>query len=343
MAVTVTLRLGLLCCLLLGGACERAARLPQHELHGHTMGTEFSVKLVSPPPAAIAGSALREAIVAALEHVDALASTYRPDSEISAVNAAATTDWLPVSAEFCAVIERALALSGRTGGAFDITVGPLVNLWGFGPPGAVLEPPAEDAVAAARRRTGFGKLHTDCDVPAVRKDRNDLYLDLSGWAKGYAVDRVAALLEERGIGNYLVEIGGELRVHGHNAAGARWAVAVEQPRDAGRGVQRVVRVTDAGIATSGDYRNFFIYEGRRYSHTIDGRSGRPVAHDLASVTVLDRSAARADGMATALLVLGPEDGPALAERLGLAGYFLIRAGDGFVERTTSTFDNRTSR
>ena len=253
------------------------------------MGTSFSVKLVA-PPGSLAKEDLGLQIGDLLEEVEQLTSTYLVGSELSAFNANRSTDWIAVSSELCEVIESALDVSRLTDGAFDITVGPLVNLWGFGPDGVVLQPPSDRDISSALSRVGFNKLETLCTEPAVRKENSDLYVDLSGWAKGYAVDQVATVLGEHGLKDYLVEIGGELRASGSNAEGLQWAVAIEKPVVGERVPQRVLRLTDCGVATSGDYRNFFDYEGNRYSHTIDARTGRPVSHALAAVTVIHDSA-----------------------------------------------------
>jgi thiamine biosynthesis lipoprotein len=335
--MSVVFRIGLAITALIVGACEHDSRLPEYELSGNTMGTTFSVKLVA-PSASLQRDALQEKIVATLERVENLASTYRDLSELSIFNANRSTDWIASSPEFCEVIETALQVSRSTGGAFDITVGPFVNLWGFGPDGDVRNLPTQEQIDSAAFRVGYERLQTDCSVPAIRKDRDDVYVDLSGWAKGYAVDRVAELLNDNALADYLVEIGGEMRLRGHNADSLDWAVAIEAPVGSMRAAQTILRLTDRGVATSGDYRNYFEHEGTRYSHTIDARSGRPVSHALAAVTVIDPSAAFADGMATALLVLGPEAGPALAEKLGVAGYFLVRGHAGVEELTTSLFD-----
>jgi thiamine biosynthesis lipoprotein len=277
-----------------------------------------------------------------LDHIEQLTSTYLVGSELSAFNTHRSTDWISVSAELCQVIESALDVSRRTDGAFDITVGPLVNLWGFGPDGVVLQPPSDEEIRTALSRVGYENLQTSCSEPAVQKAISDLYVDLSGWAKGYAADQVSDVLDASGLVDYLVEIGGELRASGRNADGLKWAIAIEKPNSDERAPQVVLRLTDCGIATSGDYRNYFDYEGNRYSHTIDARSGRPVSHALAAVTVIHDSAAVADAMATALLVLGPEAGLALAEKLGVAAYFLIRSHSGIEERTTSSLDTITA-
>ncbi|MBT8068336.1 MAG: FAD:protein FMN transferase [Gammaproteobacteria bacterium] len=318
-------------------ACSGSSRLPEFELGGNALGTTFNILLVAPGES-FSGEQLQASILETLEQVDRLASTWREDSELSRFNASNDTGWIDTSAEFCSAVERALEVSRATDGAFDITIGPLVNLWGFGPTGSVFQPPAEDELRAVMAEIGYDKLQTRCDVPAVKKLSSGIFVDLSGWAKGYAVDQVATLLDRNELKDYLVEIGGELRLRGHNAEGLKWAVAVETPSTTQRVPHRVLRVTDTGVATSGDYRNYFEHDGELYSHTIDARTGRPVAHSLAAVTVVNPSAAYADAMATALLVLGPTDGPLRAEQLGVAAYFLIRNKTNFEAVTTATFD-----
>lgn len=318
------------------------SRLPQLELTGSAMGTTFKVVLVEPPET-LATDALEGDIVASLRDVDGLASTWRDDSELSMFNANPSIDWVVVSAEFCDVLQQATAVSRETDGAFDVTVGPLVNLWGFGPDGQVLEPPTDEAITTAMQSVGFDKLETDCDDGLIRKASPSLYVDLSGWAKGYAVDEIARLLDANGLENYLIEIGGEIRVNGHNSENRKWAIAVEAPSTSERIPHAVLRVTDTSVATSGDYRNYFAYDGAHYSHTIDTRTGRPVMHDLAAVTVVNPSTAYADAMATALLVLGPEAGPSLATKLGIAGYFLVRSQTGIHEITTPVFDQLSAK
>lgn len=318
-------------------ACSPDAGRTQLELSGSTMGTTYSVK-VPLPAEALPKDRLRRDIRVRLDGIEKLASTYLVTSELSAFNKARSTNWHPVSAEFCRAIAATLAISEKTDGAFDITVGPLVNLWGFGPDAMVFQPPSQSSIDAALARVGYTNLEADCSRPAIRKHRADLYVDLSGWAKGYAADELAAILERHALTDYLVEIGGELRLRGHNAEHRKWRVAIEQPDEARRGVQTILHVTDTAVATSGDYRNFFEHEGKRYSHTIDPRDGRPVVHELAAVTVIAASAANADAMATALLVLGPDVGRARAEELDLAALFLVRGRDGVQQRTTTRFD-----
>ncbi len=321
---------------LLLAACG-SERLPQLELAGNTLGTTFKIALVDAPDALDTDS-LEASILATLTAVDELASTWRKDSELSALNANPSVDWILVSDELCDILDRALRVSRVSDGAFDITIGPLVNLWGFGPNGPVATPPSDAEIASAMASVGYDKVEADCDARVVRKDAPGIYLDLSGWAKGHAVDELAAMLDDAGLPNYLVEVGGEIRVSGHNSEGLDWAVAVEAPSRSERAPHAVVRVTNTSVATSGDYRNFFEHGGSHYSHTIDARTGRPVTHALAGVTVIDPSAAYADAMATALLVLGPEAGPALAERLDIAAYFLVRDSARIREISTSAFD-----
>ena len=312
-------------------------RLPQMELAGTALGTTFRVAIVE-PAATLDAAGLEAEILATLDRIDQLASTWRSDSELSAFNQAQTTDWVDVTAGFCTALADALSISRLTGGAFDVTVGPLVNLWGFGPDGATTETPPDDAIAAALANVGFDKVGTDCSNGRVRKDPAAVYVDLSGWAKGHAVDALAILLDANGADNYLVEIGGEIRVSGHNSEQRKWAVAIEAPSTSRRAQQAVIRVSDTSVATSGDYRNYFEHDGNSYSHTIDPRTGRPVTHELAAVTVVHPENAFADAMATGLLVLGPEAGPALAEDLGVAAYFLVRRPTEIEEILTTEFE-----
>jgi thiamine biosynthesis lipoprotein len=305
------------------------------ELAGGTMGTQYSIKLPYP---GLDGVALESEVEAVFADVNQMMSTYLPDSEISQFNLSNSTDWHPVSGAFCLSVEKAQEISAETGGAFDITVAPLVNLWGFGPGDAIYEPPPDEEIAATMESIGYDKLHTNCSAPALKKDVPELMLDMSAFGKGFAADRVATLLDGKGFKNYLIEVGGELRVRGHNIKDEKWAIGIEMPLTDQRRPHTRVLVTNTALATSGDYRNFFISEGQRYSHTIDTRTGRPVMHDLASVTVLDPRGYRADALATALLVMGPDEGLSFAKAGSLAALFLVREDDGFRELTTPAFD-----
>lgn len=308
----------------------------QVEITGGTMGTHYSVKLPRLQDGQDAAE-LRSSIDTALGAANAQMSTYMADSEISLFNASRSVEWQTVSPELCEAIERSMAISELTDGAFDITVGPLVNLWGFGPGELIDKPPGADAIAALLEVTGYENLHTDCANRAIRKDVAGLMVDLSAIGKGIAADRVGELLMSIGYENYLVEVGGELSIRGMNAQGEPWAIGIEAPLPNQRRPQTVIKLTNTGMATSGDYRNFFEADGKIYSHTIDSRTGRPVTHTLASVTVVDESAARADALATALLVLGPEEGLAFTEREQLAVMMLIRTNGGIEERQSAAF------
>jgi thiamine biosynthesis lipoprotein len=319
-------------------ACTPAPEHQVLELQGATMGTSYSIQVVD-LPSGVDPNALRDRITKELDRVNALMSTYRESSELSGFNRSRSTDWIPVSPELATLVKEAIWTSEVSDGAFDTTVGPLVNLWGFGPGKRTDTAPTDDRIAQARAHVGYHKLSVRQEPPALRKSDPDLYLDLSAIAKGYGVDRVAELLEKTGITDYLVEIGGELRGHGHNGRGQPWRIAVERPDPGVREVERVVELRGGAMATSGDYRNFFEQGGKLYSHTIDPTTGRPVTHDLASVTVLAPRTAKADALATALLVLGPKAGPALAESLGIPALFILRTPDGYEERQSGTFDS----
>lgn len=330
----------LVCSVLLLTACGDDP-VALHELSGTAMGTQFTVQIPA-PLSEQRREDLQQAIDDAIARVEQATSTYLLESELSRFNASRSTDWFLVSEEVCAAVREAIELSELTGGAFDLTVGPLVNLWGFGPDTVRLQPPEDADVEAMRERVGYQRLHTDCDRPALRKDMAELYVDLSAYAKGLAVDSVSELLREMGHEHYLVDVGGDMRVQGTNARGEPWAIAIETPEENGRGVQRVLPLREGAVATSGDYRNYFEFEGQRYSHVIDARSGRPPTHALASVTVVADNAAYADAMATALLVLGPGQGMELAEREDIAAVFQLRSDERFAERLTPAFQELTA-
>ncbi|HAD44325.1 FAD:protein FMN transferase [Alloalcanivorax venustensis] len=313
-------------------ACDDTTdRLSQ--LSGPTMGTSWSVKFTGTPENGV--PALKSAIESSLEDINQEMSTYLPDSAISRFNGLEAGGSLVLPSDFAMVLDEALGLAEATDGAYDVTVGPLVNLWGFGPDPERFEPPAAEDIEAARRRVGWHKLKLD---DRTLTQPGGVYLDLSSIAKGFAVDKLAHLLEKAGISNYLVEIGGELRASGTKPQGLPWRVAVERPIPGVREVEKVVPLRDLAIASSGDYRNFFEKDGKLYSHTLDPRTGRPVEHKLGSVTVLHSSCATADGLATALTVLGPEKGLAFAEERELAVLFIVRTDDGVEEVMTPAFE-----
>lgn len=313
------------------------------------MGTTFTVTVVSGEEAAGAGALafgggvrqedeLRAAVQRRLDAIEGRMSHYRPESEVSRFNAARTTEPRPMSRETLGVFAEALAVSRVSGGAFDVTVGPLVDAWGFGSGGRARAAPDEATLSELRARVGSDLLELDPAAATLRKRNEDVVVDLSAIAKGYAVDAVATLLDEVGFRDHLVEIGGELRGAGTNEEGAPWRVAVERPVSGAPAAQRIVPLTDAALATSGDYRNFYDLDGVRVSHTVDPRTGRPVTHGLLSVSVIAEQCSLADARSTALNVLGPEAGYALAVEQGWAALFVTDDGAGrLVERETPAF------
>ncbi len=320
--------------LLMLAACGGSASV--ETLTGSAMGTTYSIT-VKGRPAVISLNEVGEELTRLLESIEAELSTYRPESGLSQFNASTSTDWQPVSQLLCDSVAATLEISLLSDGSFDVTVGPLVDLWGFGAEGMGFEPPEDALVEETLAVVGYENLEADCEQPAIRKAIPELRVDLSGWAKGYAVDRLAERLNELFIDEYLVEVGGELRTRGTNASGDQWVIAIESPDPGSRSVYATIGVSDLAVATSGDYRNFFEYEGTRYSHMIDSDTGRPVTHELASVTIVHPSAAFADAVATAVHVLGPTDGYALVEREGIAALLLSYGEQGISGRATPGF------
>ncbi|MFV8817372.1 FAD:protein FMN transferase [Haliea sp. E17] len=308
-----------------------------YRLEGATMGTTWHATLVSHDGAGYDESGLSSGIAGLLEAVNDSMSTYREDSTISRFNQSPVGEWFKPDADFDTVLAAALDIGEKSRGAYDITVGPLVNLWGFGPQGPVNGPPEKTVIAQTAQRMGQDKLEFDRNSGALRKTA-DLYLDFSSIAKGFAVDRVCEWLEQQGIHDYLVEVGGELRVAGRSPRNDAWRVAIEQPDSEHFDIANMIEPGNSGVATSGDYRNFFELDGVRYSHSIDPRTGYPVAHELVSVTVVHPSTMVADGWATALTVLGPDAAWQVAQAQGLAVYFIQRKGEGFESRYTSAFE-----
>ena len=329
---------GLLLLCLLQTACDIGKESREvTPLTGSVMGTQYLVKVIDLPEQ-LTMVRLDEDVNRLLRDVDAKMSTYSEDSELSRFNAKKSTEWIPVSDELVDVVEHALQVSELTDGAFDITVGPLVNLWGFGPDQRPDRVPTDEQIAAAKARLGYQHVHTRRQPPALKKDQDDIYLDLSALAKGYAVDRVADYLEDLGVTDYMVEVGGELRLKGRNEKGTPWRIAVERPTPGDRDVYGIMQLEDMGVATSGDYRNYFEQDGKRYSHTIDPRTGMPIDHALASVTVIADTSMYADALATALMVVGPDEGDKLTQQHGIAAYFIVKSSDGFDANATRPFE-----
>lgn len=301
-------------------------------LAGETMGTTWTVRVAAPADCDFV--ALRARIQHALDRVVAQMSTYLPASDLSRFNAAPAGAWLPLRGEFLAVLTAALVLARETDGAFDPTVGPLVDLWGFGPAGRRTEPPPATMIDAVAARVGWARVGLDAARQRARQP-GGVRLDLSSIAKGFGVDEVADCLRDAGLPCHLVEVGGELRGAGTKPDGKPWWVALERPR--ADLPETVVALHGLSVATSGDYRRYFDSGGIRYAHTIDPRTGRPVTHGLVAATVLHPSCMQADALATALTVLGPQAGLDFACARGIAALFVARRGDGVVETMTPAF------
>jgi thiamine biosynthesis lipoprotein len=304
-------------------------------LEGQTMGTSYHITLVRKDPAITQDelTALQADIDAELQTINQHMSTYIPDSEIMQLNGAAVDEWLYLSEPLREVLAISQTISRKSDGAFDITVGPLINLWGFGATKQEDEKPSVEAIALARANIGYQ--HLEIIGHQVRK-AVAIQLDLSAVAKGYGVDWVANFLSARGFEHYMVEIGGELRLQGLNAKGQPWRIAIEQPESL-QAVFKAISLSDQGMATSGEYRNYFEVDGKRYSHTINPATGYPIEHNLASVTVIAPTCAEADAWATALNVLGPEKGMAIANKEKLSVYMIVKEGDEFVGRASDAF------
>ena len=301
--------------------------------NGPTMGTWYNVKIQDVPDN-LPSDDIKAAIEEELENVNRKMSTYRSDSELSLFNSSPVNTPMALSADTAEVVAISQQVYQESGGAFDVTVGPLVNLWGFGPGAARDQVPEGDEISELLQVAGMDALQLDADQ--LTKSR-PVSVDLSAVAKGYAVDRVAQRLEALGITRYMVEVGGETRVGEAKVSGETWKIAIEEPKTFTRSIQKVLGLESVSLATSGNYRNFFEQDGVRYSHTIDPRTGAPVRHQLASVTVVHPSCAYADAYATALLVLGPDEALAFAEERNLAVYLLVQDGDGFKALQSESF------
>lgn len=306
------------------------------------MGGNWSAVFATRPERA---SELEGELQRRLDALESQFSTYRPDSDVSRFNRGTSDGWFPVAPDVARVVDESLRISADTGGTFDVTVAPLVDLWGFGAgsdPKKFGERPSAEAVAGAKRRVDYRLLQARPTPPALRKLKPDLAIELGGIGQGYAADRLAEHLVRAGVDNFLVDVCGELRASGLSGRSpyqSRWRVGIELPQPEMRRIIQTAHLTDMSIATSGDYRQFFVdRDGRRYSHEIDPRTGEPVHHALASVSVADPSAARADALATALMVMGPDDGLRFARERDLAAMFIVRINARFEVRTTPSFD-----
>jgi FAD:protein FMN transferase len=307
---------------------ESAAKCQRISLHGPSMGTRWSATLDADD--SLDMNALQHDLATAVDQVDQQMSPWKPDSDLMRVNRAAVDVWVEVPAELLEVLACALEVHQQSAGAFNPCVGGLVNAWGFGAQGDV---PDAQAIRMARQSQQLAEhacLELDRAAGQVRK-RVPLQLDLCGIAKGYAVDRMAQVLQEHGVRHALAALDGELRAVGAQSSGASWSVALESPEFDRRAVHSVIELEDLAVATSGDYRRCLEVGGARLAHTMDPRRWAPVNNGVASVTVLASSCMQADAWATALLVAGPDEGLAMAQRMGMDVLFLLRRGEGLIE------------
>ncbi len=323
---------GLMVCLLAG--CSFGGKTDVRTLWGQTMGTGYTVRLVATKGEA---ERLEGEVRARLDEVNDAMSTYLSRSELSRFNDAPVGEWVEISPITYEVIQKALEIAETSGGAFDPTVGPLVDLWGFGPTPKTDQVPSPEAIQDAKGQLGWQAIELDANQSRVRKTA-PRELDLSGIAKGFAVDQVADMLEAESIDSYLVEVGGELRFAGSKPDGSAWRVAIETPKSGERSAYRILEVEQGAMATSGDYRNYFEQQGVRYSHTLNPETGYPIRHKLVSVTVLGDLSAEADAYATAFLVLGAERALRLADDLNMSVYLIEKTEDGFRSLESRRFE-----
>ena len=300
------------------------------------MGTSYAVELAAPVDDAVR-TGLAELIDAELAAINRAMSTYDPRSELSEFNRRQDLGWVPASRGLLEVLDSASRISTSTQGAFDVTVGPLVDLWGFGPQYRTQRVPDNAAIERVRQSVGYQHIQTDPSAGAIRKKHSRTQVDLSAIAKGYGVDRVAMILDRHGVDDYLVEIGGEFRARGTTAAGRPWRIAIERPVEGRRVLGEIVVLENRAIATSGTTKDFFEQDGRHYSHSIDPTTARPVDYPPMAVSVVADTAMQADGWATALLVLGPQRGYEFAQARGLAALLVTASGPTFDVRVTDAF------
>lgn len=302
------------------------------KIHGYTMGTSYTVQWLA--SSYVDPDEAQSDIDDVLLMINQQMSTYQSDSELSVFNQALPPVTQKVSPELWEVLQLSLSLHDLTSGYFDISVGPVVNLWGFGPDKMPTQLPTQKQTDQAKAAIGLDVIQLNDFQISKTQQR---YLDLSAIAKGYAVDKVAEYLEGRGINVYLVEVGGEMRTKGRKTADKPWRVAVEKPDENQRTAQKIIAMQDGAMATSGDYRNYFEMDGQQYSHTIDPFTAKPVKHTLASVTIIDDKCARADALATAMLVMGAEKAKAFAAEHDIKAYLIERGPQGFSEYSTPAF------
>ena len=317
-------------------ACSESGQLAV--LSGKTMGTTYTIKIHSKTSLADPGKFSTE-IESKLTRINQIMSTYIDDSELSVLNQYQGNECLAVSDDLFEVLSESIRVNIISEGAFDVTVGPLVNLWGFGPDGQQ-QLPSDQEIKMALETSGIDRIHLDKQQQCVSKQAG-VYIDLSAIAKGYAVDVIADYLDSQSIDNYMIEIGGEVYASGTNSKGATWKIGIEQPNPeippSMQNVHRVIELDHKGMATSGNYRNFFEIDGKRYSHTVDPRTGRPVQHNIVSVTVLHKTTMTADALATAMMVTDLEKGLEIANNQDIAVLFIVAEDNAFSNVASNEF------
>lgn len=307
------------------------------KLEGNIFGTFYQVTMADSLTQGQVNE-IETGIEQELESVDQSMSTYRDDAELMAFNRSPLGEWQPLSDGLIDVLAISQSIAESSGGAFDITIGGLVNLWSFGPEARPEEVPSNQELSERLARVGFDAIELDTQALEARRIR-DVFIDLSAIAKGHATDRVAAYLDQQGIEHYLVNLGGDLITRGHRNIDDKtaWRIGIEVPEDGQQRAQHVLPLDSISVATSGDYRHYFEAEGQRYSHTIDPRNGKPITHDLASVSVFHPSNAWADGWATAIMVAGDEEGMAMARDHDLNVLMLVRERDQWRSMASPAF------
>ena len=307
------------------------------ELAGSTMGTSYSIVAVD-RSGTLSQSKIQNSVDEVLTSVNTQMSNWDPTSEVSRFNASSSTAPFAVSPAFADVMAAAEDVHTLSDGHFDVTTGPLIELWGFGAQKQSATAPSADLIAAALATTGQAGQITVGDA-SLQKDNPATQVYLSAIGKGYGVDAIGAALQALGIEDFMVEIGGDLLTAGVNPDGNSWQIGIETPDAYDRSIQRIVGVSGMGLATSGDYRNYFEKDGQRFSHILDAKTGMPITHRTASATVVTENAMLADAWATAMLILGSETGLELGNALDMAVLFIDRdaVGAGFVTAESAAY------
>ncbi|MCP5061674.1 MAG: FAD:protein FMN transferase [Ignavibacteriae bacterium] len=319
--------------LVLSSCASGEKKIEDFSFAGTTMGTTYSVKIITDKKNI--SDNFDKNIDSILVEVNNQMSTYIPDSELSKFNSSINTNWFTTSKELVQLFKESIEISQLTNSAFDITVGQLVNLWGFGPSHNENIIPTEEEIINLKKDIGIEKIQVDLENLGIKKLNPTLYCDLSAIAKGFGVDKLADYFTTLNIDNFMIEIGGEIKTAGKNAKGEDWRIGISSPNNSN--LQSIIGLSNYSMATSGDYLNYFEQDGIRYSHTIDSRTGKPITHKLASVTVIHEDCRYADAIATAINVMGPTVGYDFALKEKLPIFMIVREENNFVEKMTPQF------